>query len=130
MRSGERPNVTIAWSSTEKKHQFSERSRKQPGTLFVDPGNGLTARGGCVVKTSTIATRFLLALVARPDCIVANNEMIDLLWGDLEDGGPGSTANNLTAIWLQARAALAALGYSSRRVHGRGFVARAATPIN
>jgi hypothetical protein len=97
-------------------------SRAHPEALIVAPGQGCVARFGRVALAAPDGVRMALALAARPGAIVSATEMTDLLWGDRADGGP-EARRSLDAAWSMAKAIFAALGYGSRREHGRGFSA-------
>lgn len=100
------------------------RSAKEPDALVVDIRYGRMARNGVTVELKASAALFALALAARPGAIVTTAEIVDLLWGGRADGGPDNVVNGLSALWPTVRGALAALGYASSRVFGRGFSAQ------
>lgn len=94
-----------------------------PNTLVIDIRYGWMARRGVVIKAVPNVAKFVLAVASRPSAIVNKEEIFELLWGYRKDGGPGLVENRLTAYWAVASAALVALGYASKRLHGRGFSA-------
>lgn len=99
------------------------RSMLNPNTLVIDIRYGWMARRGVVIKAVPNVAKFVLAVASRPSAIVDPEEIFELLWGHRKDGGPGWVENRLTAYWVIASAALVALGYASKRLHGRGFSA-------
>lgn len=103
-------DVELRWSSN-----------RRPGTLVVDIMRGKFVRYGVVVEAAGLRARFLLALVVRPRGIVSREEIVEILWGDREDGGPDHARKTLDLYWLSVRAMMAALGYAAVRSYGRGF---------
>lgn len=98
-------------------------STNDPDVLYISYSPaGYLARAGMVVKVAPESARMIIALVARPGHIISKDEMIDLLYGEREDGGPED--KTLDAIWMRARIALTALGYYCERQMTRGFMAR------
>src|ERR1700739_544994 len=87
------------------------RSEQSPEALVVDIRYGWMARAGVCVEIKSHLARFALALVSRPHAIVSSDEIIELLWGDREDGGPERVDRLLIAYWPIVRTALVALGY-------------------
>lgn len=102
-----RPDKFVAW-----------QAEKRPRTLFVAPRYGAFRRGEIVVKVPNDTARLVLALVGRPDCPLSNAEAIEIMWGDDPDGGPDHALNAIEQHVMQARGALAALGFASKRFYG------------
>lgn len=98
-------------------------SEEKPWALVIDVTRGRMARDGVLVELRTVFCRFALALVARPGAIISVDEIVELLWGDHEDGGPDRCDLLVRQYWLSVRMALTALGYGSKAHFGRGFSA-------
>lgn len=119
-----RLEVVIVRSRLGEMERFGERlSRRRPSALFVDALQGLMRRGDVVVKASGLVCRCVLSLACG--AVISLDEMAQWEYADRHDGGPESARHCILQAMIEARAALAALGYVSASEKGRGFSARA-----
>jgi hypothetical protein len=100
-------------------------SKQRPQTLFVCPTVGIMRRGDVVVKMTGLVCRCVLSLASG--AVVSLEEMAEWEYAGRTDGGPDSALEIIRLAMIEARAALAALGYVSASEYGRGFSARPLT---
>jgi hypothetical protein len=116
--------VILRAAGGEAREMFAKRlSADRPQALFVSPITGLMRRGDVVVKATGLVCRSALSLASG--AVVSLDEMADWEFVGRVDGGPEGAREIIRFAMIEARAALAALGYATSSEYGRGFSARA-----
>lgn len=102
---------------------FAKRQASaRPEALFVAPISGLMRRGGVVVRARGLVCRCALSLACGT--VVSLKEMADWEYAARRDGGPETAEEVIRLSMIEARAALAALGYVTSVEPQRGYSAR------
>lgn len=78
-------------------------------------------RNGVVVKLPTLERRVFLVLATRRHTITSLQDLVEAMWGDDADGGPLGAENRIVRAISVVRDAGAALGFTIKTNHGRGY---------
>ena len=111
------PDIDVIIVADNTPGSLRKRSLRDPGALVIDCAKHRMARDGIIVEVTKLQAAFITVLASRPGAVVPKDEMMDLLYGHLEDGGP--LGHRMVHTLRHATgAALAALGF---RVETEGY---------
>jgi hypothetical protein len=103
---------------------LARRSLRSPNALLVHCQHGEIARNGCSVRAAPQVIKVVLALAARPDTLISDAELTELMFGDRFDGGPEDAAGAIRTLTRYAKYAFAAVGYLCQHHYGSRVSAR------
>jgi hypothetical protein len=103
---------------------FEMQSAIVPEVLFIRADGAMAAREGMVIRFAHVnAGKLALAIVCHAGSIVSQDELVEFIWGDDDDGGPDRAHHYVYRDLMNVRDVLGSLGWRVARWYGVGVVA-------